>query len=377
MIDVIDKASCVGCNACCTICPVNAITMIEDNEGFNYPSVDGKRCVKCGACANVCPVKISKELSHNRHFNSEWVFAGYNKDEHFREVSSSGGIFCLLASSLLDNCGVVVGAAFDESFNVVHKLVDNKDDLFEILGTKYVQSNIVRTYEETREHLINGTKVLYSGTPCQIAGLKAFLSKEYDNLITVSTVCHGVPSPGIWREYINQSYKPTAINFRDKSLGWKSYQIKISEGNKTVCIKKSKEAFMKAYLNDYILRPSCYECLFKNIPYSDIILGDFWGIDKIDPSMDDDHGTSLIILNTDKGIRFFKEIKNSIVCKEFSFEDALKYNPAINQSSPKPDNRDSFFVYYKCHSLRKTVEKFIGVSLFKRIIKRVKNTIKV
>ena len=240
MIEIIDKKNCCGCSACAQICPRKCILMQEDDEGFLYPKVDKKSCIDCHLCERVCPV-----LNQSKPKKPLKVYASINKDENIRLCSSSGGIFTALAEKVIAEGGVVFGARFDDKWEVVHDYVETKEDLSKFRGSKYVQSRIENCYKEAEVFLKAGRIVLFSGTPCQIAGLILFLKKSYNNLLTVDFVCHGVPSPGVWRRYLKEEIarqcdrkntvlprpisekdtRVTGISFRDKALGWKKFSF--------------------------------------------------------------------------------------------------------------------------------------------------------
>lgn len=331
------KISCSGCRACEQLCPVEAIKMEEDYKGFLYPNVDYNKCIQCGICKNSCPVnniEIKKDV---------YAYAAYNKDENIRLESSSGGIFTIFANYILDKNGVVIGAAFNEEFLVNHIIVENKKDLDKLRKSKYVQSNTLNTYEEAKKFLENDRIVYYSGTPCQIEGLKAYLKKDYENLYTQDIICHGVPSPKVWKEYLKyKNKKINDINFRCKEKSsWGEYQLKFKSDSEIEYINHNEDKFMKLFLNNLILRESCYQCKFKKESrISDITLADFWGINNIDAQMNDEKGTSLLIINSEKGKKMLNQISDKIISKKVNFKNAISYNVSMTESSPKGENFD-------------------------------------
>lgn len=228
MIKTNDKKDCCGCSACVQRCPKQCISLYEDEEGFLYPRVDKTVCIDCGLCEKVCPV-----LNQSEGHEPIAVYAAKNPNEEIRMQSSSGGIFTMLAERIIDEGGVVFGACWDKDWNVVHDYAESKEDIAKFRGSKYVQSNIGETFKQTETFLIEGRKVLFSGTPCQIAGLKHFLLKDYDNLLTIEIICHSVPSPGVWKKYLTEELNSNGltigdiqqINFRDKSTGWETYSF--------------------------------------------------------------------------------------------------------------------------------------------------------
>jgi len=278
MEKIIEKKNCSGCHACYSICPKQCIKMCEDEEGFWYPQIDKEQCVNCGACKKVCPVL--KEYQPNPRGKA---YACINKDEGIRMKSSSGGIFTLLASAVIEQGGVVFGVAFDSDFSAFHTYVEDKTELEKLRGSKYVQSRIFDTYKKVKEYLDLKRIVLFSGTPCQIGGLKTYLGKEYDNLIMQDIICHGVPSPLVWQKYITlretkAGSKIGRTFFRHKKYGWKTYSVRFEFSNRTEYEQIfSKDLFMRAFLANLCLRPSCYNCHFKSKEReSDITLADFW-----------------------------------------------------------------------------------------------------
>ena len=348
MIEIRNKRDCCGCNACVQKCPQQCIGQSEDAEGFIYPQVDKARCVGCGLCEKVCPV-----INQNPKSKPLKVMAGRNGNEEIRMQSSSGGVFTLLAEQIIGRGGIVFGARFDENWNVVHSYTECTDGLAAFRGSKYVQSRIGETFRQAREFLRQGCEVLFTGTPCQIAGLHRFLGNEYDNLFTMDIVCHGVPSPGVWKEYLKQTTQnlsPIArivgINFRDKRTGWKEYSftLHLSSPDKEVLHTEKfyRNKYMRGFLANLYLRPSCHQCPSKSGKSgADITLADFWGIEHIVPSMDDDKGTGLILVNTAKGKCMYNTLP--IISQEVEYEQALKGNHVIEISVPIPSQRECFF----------------------------------
>lgn len=372
MINIKDKAKCSGCHACYNVCPINAIKMESDDEGFLYPSIDSKKCINCNKCDSVCPT-IHRKINDKVPI----AYACYNKNDDIRLVSSSGGVFTEMASYIIDNGGYVFGAAFDCNLNLCHQVINNKDDLAILRGAKYVQSKIGDTFLQVQQLLGKNELVYFSGTPCQIDGLLKFLNRDYNNLICQDIICHGVPSPIIWQKYIKENgfNSNDKINFRDKSTGWETYSFKI-QGEHNLKELAINNLYMNVFLSDLCLRPSCYECCSKSLcKNSDITLGDFWGIDNVIKNMNDHKGTSLVIINSNKGENFFKNIKNNFLLKEVKVNEAIKYNSSAIKSSHKPDKRDAFFkdiqtnelsVSFKKHRKRKKLIQ--KISLMKQTI---------
>lgn len=348
MITINEKETCTGCHACATKCPKQCIKMINDTEGFWYPQINQEECIDCGLCEKVCP--IITPLKFEDHFNPV-AYACYNTDEKMRLESSSGGVFILIAEAVLKQGGVVFGAGFDKDFNICHQSVEHVEDLDKLRMSKYVQSKIGETYKEAEAFLKENRMVLFTGTPCQIGGLKAYLGKPYDNLVTQDIICHGVPSPMVWESYLAFRKKSDGgcaarrIAFRRKDFGWKRYSVSISYGNDTEYRQDlTQDLFMKGFLRDLYLRPSCHACAFKSVKrHSDITLADFWGIENILPEMFDDKGTSLVLIQSEKGKTLFKSIEKDLICQSVDMDEALKYNPAAIRPAPTPKNRQLFF----------------------------------
>lgn len=364
MLQVTDKSQCCGCHACASICAKHCITMQEDNEGFLYPIVDEKACTDCGLCEKVCPV-----INQSEPRRPLKVYAAKNANEEVRLKSSSGGIFSLLAEAVIREGGVIFGAKFDKDWNVVHAWTDTKEGIADFRGSKYVQSTIGNTYREAREFLKLGRKVLFSGTPCQLAGLRKFLRKEYDNLLTVDVVCHGVPSPLVWRKYLEETREKlraerdagkntvssslmempviTGISFRDKTHGWKKFGFRLryaaskaagnsvsssaNDSERTLLQPFPENVFMKGFLSNFYLRPSCYACTARTGKSgSDISIADFWGVQNYYPEFDDDKGIGLVLVNTEKGSISYNQLNACSI--ETTYEQGLAQNPCIERS---------------------------------------------
>lgn len=374
MLQITDKSKCCGCNACVQRCPKQCIVMHEDEEGFLYPQVDVTLCIDCGLCEKVCPM-----LAQNDVKKALQIFAAKNKNEHQRLRSSSGGIFILLAEQTIKMGGVVFGARFDKNWEVEHCYVETIEELEPLMRSKYVQSRIGNTYKEAEQFLKEGRRVLFVGTSCQISGLHRFLRKDYNNLLSVDFICHGVPSPGIWRKYLQEiknnalqseaagkntvlpfSLKSmpviTGINFREKGLGgygWKKYgfvvhgksPLKGDQNSVLLSVDFGKDIYMKGFLRNLYLRPSCYNCLVKSgKSQSDLTIGDFWGISKLKPEIDDDKGIGAILVYTHKGI----EALGFISCDKIAmtYNDVIMENPAIYSSVMLTNNRKRFWQFF-------------------------------
>lgn len=364
MISIKEPKDCCGCNACAQRCPKHCIVLQEDFEGFLYPKVNTDLCIDCGLCEKVCPV-----INQEKRQEPLDVYAAINLNEIIRCESSSGGIFTLLAEQIIQEHGVVFGACFDENWEVKHTYTETIEGISAFRGSKYTQSRTEDSYQKAEKFLKDGRKVLFSGTPCQIAGLKKFLRKDYENLLSVDFICHGVPSPKIWRMYLNEMYRNLTqdkskkstlsdlpgskknietISFRHKALGWKEFSFSIKYHTQGECREFiesfKKNMFMKAFLSDMILRPSCYHCSAKNgKSQSDITIADFWHIHRVLNNFDDDKGTSLIFINDSKGQRFFNSIIDKINYKRVKYSDVKPLSKGLQEVLIEHKNRKLFF----------------------------------
>ncbi len=352
---------CNGCAACAAVCPKGAISMEPNNEGFLYPQINSELCVSCGLCEKRCPIIGKYELG----VHDDIIYAVMNTDDSIRRLSSSGGVFRLLAERVLLEDGIVFGAKFDEDFSVVHGCAEKLDDLEAFQGSKYVQSRIGNSYQRVKQCLESKRLVLFSGTPCQIAGLKSYLHQEHENLFCVDIVCHGVPSPKVWEKYCKENEETTGskiqyVSFRDKSTGWRDYHVTFRFRNDTVITKHhSKDAMMKAFIQNICLRNSCYQCKFKGIArQSDITLADFWGIERILPHIDDDLGTTLMISHTDKGGRLFNAIRPNVIYEKVDATNVLNLNPMMIDSASRHPKRNEFFMSLDTEPFESIVKRY-------------------
>lgn len=361
MIYIKNKADCCGCGSCMEICPKQCIAFVEDEEGFMYPKVNMQECMECGLCEKRCPViNEYKALEHERE-----AYGAYSKDESAREKSSSGGIFGEIAKYVLLSGGYVCGAAFDEEFKVSHIMIDSIKQLDLLRGSKYLQSINKGIYAQVKKKLEEKKIVLYSGTACQVAGLKKYLAKEYDNLLTIDVLCHGVPSPKLWKKYIDElsdirSNRIDDVKFRNKDTGWKNFSVKIDVvGGNSVYEKHSNNPYMRLFLNNICIRPSCHACHYKSMERpSDITMGDFWGVEQKNPELDDDRGTSVIQINTAKGKYIFSKIKDDLIYQKVDIDVALP---------PTADSRRSV----NMHRRRKKFFKQLDKKTIKQLIKLI------
>jgi coenzyme F420-reducing hydrogenase beta subunit len=370
MINITSKEKCCGCSGCYNACPKDCINMYMDDEGFLYPEVNRDICVNCRLCEKVCPM-----LNPNSYDENLKVYACKNKNQEIKFKSSSGGVFSILSQYVIESNGVVFGAGFDDKFQVVHMMVDNIEDLQKLRGSKYVQSDIGNSFESVKVHLEKNRLVLFSGTPCQVSGLKNYLNKDYNNLILVDVVCHGVPSPGIFIKYLDFMKKVfnssiQGINFRAKELAVQALKICFIN-NKIYLRQPHEDLYYKAFLSNLILRPSCYDCKANNFRSgSDIALADYWGASTRFPDFDEKEGVSLVIIKTQKGNNMFRLLQNKFETIESDIEHAIQFNPNIIKSSEMNLKREEFFSEYKkCNkSINKCLRKYVQVKFYQRVL---------
>ena len=384
MIKIKDKSQCCGCEACVQRCPRQCISLIEDREGFLYPKVDKKACIECNICEKVCPVINQSEAKEPLI-----TYAAKNNDDKIRLRSSSGGIFSMLAEAVLNDGGVVFGVCWDKDWRLVFDYTESIDGLSRFRGSKYLQAHVGDAYIIAEQFLKSGRRVLFSGTPCQIRGLKLFLRRDYDKLLCVDIICHGVPSPGVFRRYLNEEIANVAknkvidvdclhiddIQFRDKRTGWKSYSFRyqLRDNNENLYSNISlftDNIYMRGFLRDLYLRPSCHVCLAKaGKSGSDITLGDFWGIERLKPEIDDDKGVSAVLLNTPLGKQIFEQL--SVEKTLMNYAHVQQYNLAVYRSVARPQKRDKFFRSRKSFSA--TIESLSKITLKEKYIFIIKN----
>ena len=381
MIKINEKYKCSGCHACSAICPKDCITMQVDEEGFKYPKVDAELCINCGLCEKVCPI-----LHHTFKNDAPIAYAAVNFNDQVRELSSSGGVFYLIAKYVIENGGVVFGAKFDDDFNVVHSYAQTMEEIESFMGSKYAQSIIGENYTYAKKFLDSGKLVLFTGTPCQIGGLKAFLNKGYENLICQDLICHGVPSPKVWQRYMrfqekNKKSKICGVSFRNKTYGWKTFSMMLDFLNGDKVVERfATDLYMTSFLRDLCLRPSCYKCSFKGKSRdADITLADFWGVQNVMPEMDDDKGTSLVIVHSPKGQQIFETIKENLRFQTVDFELATKNNPMMMQSASDKKERKRFLIDIEKKPFDKVVNKYctLKVKLIIRVKGKIKRVLKV
>ena len=360
MKEVIQKNRCTGCTACLSICPVKAISMVELNDGFKYPVINEEKCINCGLCKKTCPV--------------------INKKRDLAFKSSSAGVFSLISENILNEKGIVIGSAFENNV-LIHKAITKIENLDELRGAKYLQSDLGNIFSYVKKN-IKKKKILFVGTPCQVAGLKRII-KDENNLITIDIICHGVPTPKLFKKYIDElevkhKDKLISYNFRDKESGWDTYSNTMIFKNSRYSEKATDNDYMKLFLSNIALRNSCYGCNFKlGNKYSDITIGDFWGIKKLYPDMYSKDGVSSVVINTSKGKKVFEEIKENLDIKNCSIKDVFEINKSLISSSPKPYNRNKFFEEMGKLTIEELSKKYKKKKRFYKLKQNIKKIIKV
>lgn len=367
MINITDKVQCCGCNACGDICPKDAITFKTDIEGFWYPEVNKDKCINCGLCEKVCPIINIKDLKKN-DLPESICFAAEHKNLEVVFDSTSGGMFSALADIMYRSKGYVGGAIFNEDFSVKQYISNDKADLPKLRSSKYLQSNFEGFFKQVRDLVKAGEHVLVCGSPCQMAALRSFLRKDYDNLIIADYICRGINSPKVWRKYLDSfeeryGYKVVYCKAKSKEYGWRNLTQKVILSNgKAYYETRNQSNFTKGYLQTGVYcRPSCYDCKFKGYPrISDITLADFWGIENVDKSLEKDLGTSLVMINSQKGKDYFEKAKQRINYIQVPFKSIEAGNRSLNLSVDPPKvDRKQFFEDLDKMSFTQIADKYI------------------
>lgn len=377
MIDKLDYKRCTICQVCINICPKNCITLDSFKDGFNYPVIDKNICIDCKACEKTCPVLNPL----NSRKSLKQCYAGMNTNEEERVKSSSGGVFSTLAKYIMNNNGVVCGAAFDKEFQVNHILIENENELIKLRGSKYIQSNTKDVFNKVKKQLTTGKTVLFSGCPCQVGGLKKYLGKEYENLYTIDFICHGIPSQNIFNKYLEileKKYKSKVVQFffRDKSKGWHTSSIKAKfENGKEYTKFITDDMYMRGYFGNIYLKSACYNCEFRNFKSeSDITLGDFWGAEVEEKEIDDNKGLCAVVVNTSKGVILKNNINDSNIFKAVDYNKIVKYNKALEISFKYSTKRNDFLKLVRTEDYNnifkklckeKNTHKFVRVMRYK------------
>ena len=369
-VDLAPKSYCTGCRACEVSCPVGAIDWVADDEGFCYPRVKADACIGCGACSRACPV-LGNEVEEDERLPD--ALAAWALDRDVRAASSSGGLFSVLASKIIARGGVVFGAGFDGHWHVRHTYMERAEQLPLLRTSKYVQSEIGDCYVRAKEFLDAGRWVYFSGTPCQIRGLRAYLAREYDRLILQDIVCHGVPSQKVWDAYLAKHHAGAgavrSINFGDKSMGWQQFAMRIDkEGSPAFCKAHDRDAYMQAFLGNLSLRPSCYQCVNRKASRTcDITLADFWGVERMYPELEAKDGVSLVLVQSPKGKQLLDAVSDHIFSMPVDSARALSYNACATRSVQKQrGRRNAFFDAYQ-KDFDAAVKRASRVSAYTRV----------
>lgn len=378
-----NKEECCGCTACESVCPVDAISMKKDNEGFLYPKIDQSICIDCHLCRKVCPFSKDEE---DKKLESKYpkVFAFKHKDDFVRINSSSGGAFSAISDYVLFINGVIYGAAFDKDYVVRHIRVTDKNGTNKMRKSKYVQSDLNGIFRKVKADLAQEKLVLFTGSPCQTDGLRNYLRKSkvnMDNLILCDIICHGVPSPLIWENYLKQfsdkNGKINLVDFRAKTNngGWNPLKVHVNTDSTEYLKDSGQDAYYRLFFNHYIVRPSCHNCKFTNLDRpSDITIADFWGIEKTHPDFADDLGVSLILLNSEKGENIFNSIKDKHVYLESNTEECLQ--PNLIKPTPENPLRSNFWKEYDKKGFKYVLRKYGELPLKSKIKDRMKAVLK-
>lgn len=364
MIRITDKSECTGCTACVTACARQCIVMRRDRQGFDYPVANPDLCIECGKCESICPVLNPRQAAAE-------LAAFAARIPEYMQDSSSGGVFSWIAKATIDSAGVVFGSVMNPDMTVGHSEAETMDQVCAMRGSKYVQSDMYSSFEDARNYLEEGRKVLFTGTPCQIAGFKAYLGKEYEGLLTADIACHGVPGPGLWQKYVEalslrSGSAVTDVRFRDKKSGWRRYSFSYAAGGRTVSVPYTKDPYMALFVQDMTLRPSCYDCPARGgRSGSDLTLADLWNVAATVPQMDDDKGVSLVLANTDKGIKALEGLDMVKVDAGV----AKRMNSGFATTIQCPQRREEFFA--GMHSTKDIISYMKGFVVRKCTIRKI------
>ncbi|WP_455664441.1 Coenzyme F420 hydrogenase/dehydrogenase, beta subunit C-terminal domain [Phocaeicola sp.] len=389
MIDKLSREACCGCNVCSDACPKGAITFSEDNEGFLYPSINNDICIKCNICEKVCPI-INIDVLKKNDFEYPHSYAAIHKNLQVRFDSTSGGAFSAFAKKAYAEKAYVGGAIWNKDWSVSQYISNDKNDIEKLRSSKYIQSNAIGFYGKVKELLQAGEKLLLCGTPCQIAALKSYLKKDYENLITLDFICMYVNSPKIWHKYIEfleEKYNSKVIYIKDKNkeIGWRTLTNKIIfENGKVLYDSKDKNIFRRCYMGLGVAsRPSCYNCRFKGFPrIADISVADFWGVEKyLGREFDGNLGTSLILINSKRGESYFDEkVRKSLYYQEIPFNAILSGNPALTVAykPPRYVNRSQFYEDLEKVNLEKLVIERLNEGISSKVVikRKIRNLLK-
>lgn len=374
MIDIQNKVDCCGCNACGDVCPKGSITFKNDIEGFWYPEVDLETCIDCHLCQKICPIVNIEDIKKNDKSKPLHTIAAVHKNMRVRWNSTSGGAYTALAETMLEKGGYISGAIYNDGFTGVHNYVtNNPEDLEKLRSSKYLQSNAEGIYKQIKQLLIKGEKVLSCGTPCQMAALRSFLHHDFENHVIVDFICRGVNSPKVYRAYLDSlekkyNSKIVYIKAKNKELGWRNLTRKVTFANgQSYYGVLMDDDFRRGYHTNVFCRPSCYDCRFKGFPrIADITIADYWGIENVDKNLDMNIGTSMILLNSDKGVAFFDQIKDKLEYRETDYESILGGNIALYKSiEPAKIDRYAFFKDLDEQNFEYVTQKYFPLSVKK------------
>ena len=368
MIDKVSVQECAICGACINACPVDAISLDKVHLDFRYPQINEDICIHCSQCEKACPILGNKGKPGEGY---PVAFAAKSENDPMRMRSSSGGVFYELADQMLRDGGYVCGAVFDDEFHVKHILSDAKEDILRMMGSKYAQSDVGYCYREVKDMLEKGCKVLFSGCPCQVAGLRTFLGKEYPNLVLVELICHGIPSDHMLQTYIGMQERKygarlTRMEFRNKKKGWHNSSVRMEFGHHRTYSKPiAADAYMNGFLGSVTLKPTCYQCHFRNFTAgSDIILGDFWGA-EVELPEDDNKGISAILVNSGKGMDIIDRC--NLALTPANVETVIRYNKNLLCSAAPSPQRSSFYASADTNGLEEAIRRYLEESTIQKL----------
>lgn len=367
MIDQKIGKHCTGCTACANSCPVSAIIMKPDSEGFLQPKVNHENCIRCGLCESVCSIATPQKSK----CRDPEVYASWNLNEEIRKQSTSGGVFTALAQAFIEHGGYVAGAIYDSNFTIKHILTNTPEEITLLRQSKYAQSLLGNLFSQIEERLKNGKMVLFCGTPCQTSGLQRFLKKDYSTLYCCDFICRGVISPDVYRKFLEDSNKrhsaPLAcVHFKNKEFGWNRFSTKLSyTDGSSYHLDRNTDYYMRGFLrHNLYIRPSCHVCAFKSIPrYADISLGDFWGIGKYKECLDNDMGTSAVLVSSEKGKQLISWSEDKLYLEKRTLDEVTTGNSCLLNSAGEGEFREYFFKRFRNQDFFKLVDRIDRMSL--------------
>ena len=368
MIDKVSVQECAICGACLDACPVDAISLDKVHLDFRYPQINEDICIHCSQCEKACPILGNKGKPDEGY---PVAFAAKSENDPMRMRSSSGGVFYELADQMLRDGGYVCGAVFDDEFHVEHILSDAKEDILRMMGSKYAQSDVGYCYRKVKDVLEKGCKVLFSGCPCQVAGLRTFLGKEYPNLVLVELICHGIPSDHMLQTYIGMQERKygarlTKMEFRNKKKGWHNSSVRMEFGHHRTYSKPiAADAYMNGFLGSVTLKPTCYQCHLRNFTAgSVIIVGDFWGA-EVELPEDDNKGISAILVNSGKGMDIIDRC--NLALTPTNVETVIRYNKNLLCSAAPSPQRSSFYASADTNGLEEAIRRYLEESTIQKL----------